>query len=228
MGITCKLKQISISILENIKEDSLLLNLLFEAKWLPESELWLKLVTYRQDPNRSKNHDDLKTLELQLLSEWEAPELDLHKYFPELTYLLAGYVPSYFSSEWIVPELMSIAQKNSNDFLPFLVVEKSEWDGLPLVNAIGAGTEINFEMGYGKPRYLLIDEVGEILDGLLFLSEEGFQERYRRESEKANPLPWIDWDEEEMLDWMTDYFNDIQDYYTDTFRQKKAMLLYLT
>jgi hypothetical protein len=130
MGITCKLKQISISILENIKEDPLLLNLLFEAKWLPESELWLKLVTYRQDPNRAKNHDDLKALEFQLLSEWETPE-------------------------------------------------------------------------------------------------EGFQERYRRESEKANPLPWIDWDEEEMLDWMTDYFNEIQDYYTDTCRNKKAMLLYL-
>ncbi len=245
MSITCRLKRISISTLELIQQDPLLLSSFFDAQWLPESAFWqqskwtdesaektkraarARFFKSLQDRNQWKNSYNLQTLEQQPLFEWETPELDLHKYFPELTYLLAGYVPSYFPLEWIAPDITSIAHKNQNGFLPFLVVESSEWDGLPLVNALGAGTEISFEMGYGKPRYLLADEIGEILDGLLFLSEEGFQDRYNRESEKANPLPWIDWSEEEMLDWMTDYFNEIQDYYEDTFRNKEAMLLYL-
>ncbi|MEH1920673.1 hypothetical protein [Nostoc sp.] len=72
------------------------------------------------------------------------------------------------------------------------------------------------------------DEVGEILDGLLELSQEGFQNRFIRESQKSEPVPWIDWSEEEMLDWMTDYYNQIFDYYQSAVRQHKALLLYLT
>jgi Domain of unknown function (DUF1877) len=246
MSITCQIKRISISTLELIQQEPLLLSSLLDAKWVPESPFWqqnkwidesakktkqaaqVRFSKSLQDCNRWKNNYSLQALEQQLLFEWETPELDLHKYFTELTYLLAGYVPSYFSSEWITPELISVARKNRNDFLPFLAIENSKWDGLPLVNALGAGTEIGAEMGYGKARYLLPEEVGDILDGLLFLSEEGFQERYKRESKKVEPCPYIDWEEEEMLDWMTDYFNDIQNYYEDTFRNKEAMLLYLT
>jgi hypothetical protein len=246
MSITFQIKRISISTLELIQQDPLLLSPFFDARWLSESVFWqqrkwkhesdektkqaarVRFTKSLQDRNRWKNKYNLQALEQQLLFEWQTPELDLHKYFTELTYLLAGYIPSYFSTEWITPELISVARENRGNFLPFLVVENSEWDGLPLVNALGAGTEIGAAMGYGKARYLLPEEVGDILDGLLFLSEEGFQERYKRESQRANPLPWIDWGEEEMLDWLTDYFNEIQDYYEDTFRNKEAMLLYLT
>jgi hypothetical protein len=245
MSITCQIKRISISTLELIQQEPLLLSSLLDAKWLPESPFWhqnkwihesaeetkqsarTRFSKSLQDCNRWKNNYDFQALEQQLLFEWETPELDLHKYFRELTYLLAGYIPSYFSSEWITPELISVARKNRNDFLPFLVIDNSKWDGLSLVNALGAGTEIGAEMGYGKARYLLTEEVGDILDGLLFLSEEGFQERYERESKKVEPCPYIDWEEEEMIDWLTEYFKDIQNYYEDTFRNKEAMLLYL-
>jgi Domain of unknown function (DUF1877) len=247
MSITCRLKQISIPTLELILQDPLLLSSFFDSQWLPESPFWhqsqwkgesaektkqearVRFTKSLQDRNRGKTNYNLQALESQLLSEWETPELDLHKYFPELTYLLAGYIPGgSVSSQWTIPELRLAAHQSKGDFLRFSVVENSAWDTHPIVNALGAGTEINFEIGYGKPRYLLTDEVGEILDGLLFLSEEGFQERYQRESEKAEPAPCIDWDEEEMLDWLTDYFNEIQDYYEDTYSQKKAMLIYLT
>jgi Domain of unknown function (DUF1877) len=247
MSITLQLKRISIPMLKLIKQDPLILSLFFDAKWLPESPFWQRSKHWRGDSAEKTKQEarkrftkslkdctglkkvcNLQALESQLLAEWEMPELDLHKNFPELTYLLAGYVPGYVSSEWTIPEVKSMANQISTDFLPFLVIEKSEWDSLPLVNALGSGTEINFKMSYGNPRYLLMDEVGEILDGLLFLSEAGFQDRYKRESEKTNPIPQIDWEEEEMLDWMTDYFNEIQNYYEDTFRNKDAMLLYLT
>jgi hypothetical protein len=204
MGITCRLKQISILTLELIQQNPSLSSSFFDAQWLPESPFWQNSKWLDEIAEKTKQEASVKfeksikthTLKQQLLSEWEIPELDLHKYYPELTYLLAGYCPTYFPPDWIAPELLSVTRKTRNDFLPFLVVEKSEWDGRPLVNALGAGTEISFEMGYGKPRYLLAEEVGSILDGLLFLSEEGFQERYQRESEKPEPCPWIDWEEE--------------------------------
>lgn len=111
-----------------------------------------------------------------------------------------------------------------------LVIKNSAWDGLPLVNAFGAGTEIGYETGYGPVRYLISSEVEQILDGLLELSPEGYQNRFIRESQKAEPLPWIDWSEDraEILDWMTDYYNEIVDYYRCAVSQNQALLLYLT
>jgi Domain of unknown function (DUF1877) len=98
-----------------------------------------------------------------------------------------------------------------------------------LVNAFGAGTEIGDETGYGYDRYLISSEVEQILDGLLGLSLEGYQNRFIRESQKAEPLPWIDWSEDraEMLDWMTEYYNEMVDYYRCAVSQHQALLLYL-
>lgn len=83
-------------------------------------------------------------------------------------------------------------------------------------------------MDYGGVRYLTNNEVGKILDGLLFLTEDGFKERYHRESQKVEPCPYIDWSEEEMLDWLTDYYREIVEYYYDPYHDRKALLLYLT
>ncbi|MBW4427869.1 MAG: hypothetical protein KME50_26365 [Nostoc desertorum CM1-VF14] len=60
---------------------------------------------------------------------------------------------------------------------------------------------IGYETGYGPIRYILPgDEVGQILDGLLEFSPESFQNCFIRESQKSEPIPWIDWSEEEVLD----------------------------
>ncbi|WP_392530448.1 DUF1877 family protein [Nostoc sp. C117] len=242
MGITGEIKQISASTLELFREDPLLISAFRDAQWLPESkevrERFAKL-SKRQGLSRFipgnrqqwKNNHDWQALEQQFLAEWENPELDLHKCWLELTFLLAGYVPGYYAtSQGKIPELI-VDKGYKKDFLPFSVIENSEWDGMPLVNAFGAGKEIGDknETSYGPIRYLSPgDEVREILDGLLELSQEGFQNRFIRESQKSEPIPWIDWSQEEMLDWMTDYYNEIVDYYQSAVRQHKALLLYLT
>ncbi|MGV0107647.1 DUF1877 domain-containing protein [Nostoc sp. DSM 114160] len=258
MGITGEIKQISASTLELLKEDPLLVEVFRDAQWLPESALWQretyglgyetikkkararfdKLPTSQglsrfipRNRRQWKKNYDWQVLEQRFLAEWENLELDLHKSWIELTFLLAGYVPGYYAtSQGKIPELI-VDQGYKKDFLPFSVIENSAWDGMPLINAFGAGKEIGDEntTSYGPMRYLSPgDEVGEILDGLLELSQEGFQNRFIRESQKSEPIPWIDWSEEEMLDWMTDYYNEIVDYYQSAVRQHKALLLYLT
>lgn len=258
MGIIGELKQISASTLEVLRQEPRLVELFKAARYLPESAFWRQRTFWNDDSAelvkkgsqekfrrfRSVDKEKLQTLKKQFLLEWEIPELDLHKYWPELTFLLAGYIPGDFSSEWTIPELK--VQKNvddrswwrklfwpqksdrQKDFFSFLVIDNSALDGLPLVNAIGAGAEIGYSTGYGPVRYLLPNEVEEILDGLIKLSEKGFQQRYQRESEQEKPCPWIDWSEEEMLEWMSEYYNEIVDYYRDASANQKAMLLYLT
>ncbi|MCD8489772.1 MAG: YfbM family protein [Desertifilum sp.] len=257
MGIEAELKQISIHTLERLRQDICLFDHFFEAKWLPKSPAWsnsqasgefyekIKQRTRKRFDRLSLSQTiqrsvkrvfklrevvdyDWKALEQQFLQEWEVPELDLHKHFQQLTFLLAGYIPAYYASGWLLPELEVYSNQLNKDFLSFLVVENSEWDNRPLVNAIGAGAELKYKTGYGPVRYLLPNEIEQILNGLLQITEDGFQERYRQESKKAVPCPWIDWSDEEMLEYLTDYYTEIVDYYQDAVVNQRAMLLYLT
>lgn len=253
MGIVGQLKQISGLTLEYFRKDSSLVDLFLTAKWLPESAFW-QSTDYRDEKTKQEaqqkfekqklSNEDKRRLIALFLAEWETPELDLHKSWSELTFLLAGYIPVYVDSGYTIPELRNennpkprnvwskIFQPckyyENQTFLPFLVKFNSEWDGLPLVNAIGAGKEIGYRTDYGTIRYRLPDQVEQILDGLTHLRETGLQNRFYQESEKANPCPLIDWSEEEMLEWMTDYYREIHAYYQDAATQGKAMLLYLT
>jgi len=243
MSIIGKIKIISSSTLELLREDPLLVAAFFDAQWWSESgekinqEAKARFVNLPspQDlgwlipasPLQWENSYDWQALEEQFLAEWETAELDLHKYWPEITFLLAGYVPGYVTSEWTVPEL-NVDNKYEKEFLPFLLIENSAWDGLPLVNAFGAGAELAYSRDYGAVRYLVSSEVEQIFDGLLKLSPKGYRKRFIRESKKPGPLPWIDWSEEEMLYWMTDYYREIVAYYRNAVSQHKTLLLYLT
>ena len=165
MSITSKLKQITLPTLELLQQNPKLIDSFFDAELLPESSFWEKAkywdddsakITKQQARARFGELDnyDWQTLEIQSISVWETPELDLHKYFLELTYLLAGYIPAYYTKGWIIPELEKLflekAENNNfslelrppivqkifrnshyKDFLPFLVIENSEWDNLP-------------------------------------------------------------------------------------------------
>lgn len=257
MGIEAELKQISLDTLGLLKRDIYLCDLFFEAKWLPASPFWsnsqwsgksaettkqqarerfghlsLSQIIQRSVKRVFKPHEvvdyDWEALEKLFLQEWEVPELDLHKNFHQLTFLLAGYVPGFYSSGWLPLEFEVYSNQIDKDFLPFLVVENSEWDNRPLVNAIGAGAELGYKTGYGPVRYLLPTEVEQILHGLLQLTEEGFRERYRQESQKTPPCPWIDWSDEEELEYLTYYYNEMVSYYQDAVANQRAMLLYLT
>lgn len=218
MGIEGAIKQISLPTLELLRNEPILVGAFYEAKLLPETTFWQRL----------RKKYNWKVLEQQFLAEWETPELDLHKYWQEITFLLAGYVPVSMASQWTIPELQEAAKKCRKDFLSFSVIPNSRWDGLPLVNAFGAGREIDYEKDYDPVRYLIPSEVAEIFDGLLELSEKGYRDRFIRESQKPEPCLLIDWSDPEMLDWLTDYYNEIVDYYRSAVSQEKALLLYLT
>jgi hypothetical protein len=83
MGCTLYLQQISQSTLEILKREPDNLELFYEAQYMSVSDS--DLVQTGGNPDRT-----------QFIREWETPSLDLHKYFPELTYLLAGHLPDYF------------------------------------------------------------------------------------------------------------------------------------
>lgn len=231
MGVTLYLKQISTSTLETLKQDPKQVELFYAAQWLPESSFWQR-ATYWTDSSanvvkqKSETQFGSSSRRDQFVGEWEVPDLDLHKYFPELTYLLAGYIPDSSEGRLALPELQlhpELMQKNT--FMQFFIIENSEWDGLPLVNAIWAGTQIGRE---GINWYQTPEEVSQILNGLLTMSEHGFQARYQREAGSDEPCPWFDWEEEEMLDWLTDYYNKMVNYYQDATQRGNAMLAHLS
>jgi hypothetical protein len=216
MSIHAELKQVSTSTLELLKHDLCLIDIFFTASWSPQSAF-------------AQNGDeyDWELLETQFLDEWEIRELDLNKSFRQLNLLLAGYVPGNSSARWTVLELETLSSQIRSDFLPFLVIENSQWDGLPLVNAIGAGTELDYDIGYGALRYLMPNEVEQVLDGLQRVSDSGFQERFRHMPQQVLPFPWDDWSEE-VLEGLTNYYSEMVNYYEDASTNQRAMLLYLT
>jgi Domain of unknown function (DUF1877) len=198
---------------------------------------------------RWSDKSEEETLKNQFLLEWEIPELDLDKSWMELTFFLAGYIPGDISS-FAAPELESskisspkISTKQgwlgkifapkqphrNKVFLDFIAIESSEWDGLPLVNAVGAGVAIGYEMSYESMRYLMPNEVELITNSLTQLSEKGFEDRLVRESRKEIPCSYIDWsDTEGLMEGMIEFYNETLSYYQDAAINKRAMLLYLT
>ncbi len=171
---------------------------------------------------------DWKILEAEFIKEWQKPDLDLHKYGAELTYLLAGYFPGYYGRESRIAELKGYSKSTVNGFLPFLVIKNSNWDGLPLVNASARSTELFERWDCGFLPCFLPEEVKIILDGLMELTVEGFQERYKRESQKEKSCPWIYCEDPDYLLYLTDYYNEIVDYYKDAALNNKAILFYWT
>jgi Domain of unknown function (DUF1877) len=227
MGVTVSLKQISPATLEILTQNPEQIELFSSAQWLPSSAAWQRK-SYLSEPYASQFKQDAQVkfsgsvYEEQFVTEWAIPELDLHKYWPELTYLLAGYIPVYSDRELSLPELQARSDlMEKSNFMEFLIIENSEWDGRPLVNAIFAGIQIGEQ---GADWYQTSEEVTQILDGLLGISKKGFRERYRREAKSEEPCPWFDWEEEEMLDWLMGYYREMVEYYQDASQRGNAIL----
>ena len=126
MGITLRLKKISVSTLEVLRQNPEQVDFFYEAKWLKESAYW-QTITYKCDlvvQQQAEEKFSSFCYRKQFVGEWEIPELDLHKYFPELTYLLAGYIP-YFSERLLaLPELQSRRNlMKKNNFMKFFWVQ---------------------------------------------------------------------------------------------------------
>ena len=236
MGIEAALKQISPPTLDRIKDESLLMDAFFCARWLPDSDHWKQqdcMGSYVKDIQQGaiqrfwhlKWYYRLKylrkfkwisqrkwdKLKAEFLLEWKILELDLHKYWRELHFLLTG-IDIYSSPTFT---------------LPFLISKNSEADDRPLVNAIFCGLETAGKRDYGNARYLLSDEVKEVAEGLSELTEAGFRERYNREEAKEDRVKFIDWRGYEMIDDLTNYYNELTAYYRQATEKENAMLLYL-
>jgi Domain of unknown function (DUF1877) len=250
MGITLYLKQISVSTLEILKQDSRNLEIFYSAKSISEISFSKKeadiINAYMMAKQAKAQSDNPLLAEMmkmakqesevkigdspfrdQFVTEWKTPALGLYKDFTDLTYLLAGYIPEYSERDYAITELKSRSDLMKEDnFMDFLLIENSEWDGLPLVNAIFTGTAIGTEeltSWYQTP-----EEVSRILAGLISLSEEGFQARYRRESNSDTLCPCLDWEEEETMYFLTDYYNEMVDYYQEALDKSGAMLVELS
>ncbi|NEO82990.1 MAG: DUF1877 family protein [Spirulina sp. SIO3F2] len=183
----------------------------------------------RPKSRRPKHLSWHQAIEQHFLTEWEIPELDLGKNLYELTLLLSGYAPAYYhSSDGLLLELESYKGRGDGEFLSFLVVESSDYGSPPLVNAVGAGTQLEYETGYGPVRYLLPNENEQILSGLLRLTKEDLWERYRTELRKEKPCSWFVFLDEEILEGVLELYDEIVFYYNDAVKNQRVMLLYLT
>jgi Domain of unknown function (DUF1877) len=213
MGCTLYLQQISQSTLEILKREPDNLELFYEAQYMSVSDS--DLVQTGGNPDRT-----------QFIREWKTPSLDLHKYFPELTYLLAGHLPDYSDRQTAIPELQSRKDLMRKDnFMQFTIIESSCWDGKPLVNAIWTGTQFIEE---GMEWYQTDKEVKEIINGLLEISKKGFRDRYLNEAKSNNPCYQIDWDDKEMIDYLTDYSTQMVNYYLNAADRNNSMFIYLS
>jgi Domain of unknown function (DUF1877) len=220
MGVTVSLKQISPLTLEIFKQDPKQVELFYDAQWLQSSAFCEPYASQFKQDAKAKLSGSV--YQEQFISEWAIADLDLHKYWPELTYLLAGYIPRYSDRDLALPELKVRSDlMEEGNFMEFLIIDNSNWDGRPLVNAIFSGTQIEKD---GADWYQTPEEVKQILDALQEISRKGFRKRFRREAKSEKPCPWFDWEEEEMLDWLTDYYNEMVKYYQNTTESGNAIL----
>jgi hypothetical protein len=102
MGVTVSLKQISPLTLDILTQDPELFKLFSDSQWLPNSAMWERsslpesyASQFKQDAESKFKGSVYSVYKERFVSEWIIPELDLHKYWPELTYLLAGFIPNY-------------------------------------------------------------------------------------------------------------------------------------
>lgn len=103
-------------------------------------------------------------------------------------------------------------------FIPPFLIGENEKDHLPSINAVLSGTEIEYNAGYGKVRYLSANEVGQVADALSTFTHANISER----------LKLRDW-KEESYDYLFEYtYNPLVKYYHDAAQKGNAMFLYLT
>jgi Domain of unknown function (DUF1877) len=214
MGVTLHLKMISASMLEILKQEPKQVRLFYDSQYLTKSAVNSSFV--------------VSTYVDRFIDEWETPDLDLHKYYPEMTYLLGGYLEDYSERHLALPELQSRQDLMQKDrYMNFLIIEESEWDGLPLVNAINVG------IGIGQEEdccwYQTPEEVGQILDGLIWISESGFRSRCHKVADLDGFDDWFDWEDTEDMEDMeyclTDYYREMVKYYQYAVRNGNAMLI---
>ncbi len=101
------------------------------------------------------------------------------------------------------------------------------WGGAgPLAQVVLGGVEIGEDVGYGPARYITADEVRAAAAALGDLSSESFASRYDRAALQANNIYPDIWDEDG-LEYLAAFFDELRDYFMDAAEKGNAMLKYL-
>lgn len=234
MGIEAGIKQVSDKILNILIKNPKVVDLFFASEYLspgfPENrtnlelskksyQKWLKFEkveywkqVFRLQSNKKLVKEKCNQLKRLFIKEWQIAELDLHKYWSEIDFLLTGSSDSHRAS--------------TNRTLP-LVSKNCDWDNFPLVDAVLCGKNIGYEAGYGEVRYLQPNQVQIVSSGLLELSEIGLKNRYKREAGKTNNLlKYIQWEDEDTEEWLVTVYKELTNYYSDAVKLNNGMLLY--
>lgn len=110
----------------------------------------------------------------------------------------------------------------------FLLTGKP-WGGTgPEAKAVLGGTEIGPDLGYGPARYLSADEVREVAQVLDQISITEIQARFDADAMTAADLYSFDAEyPDDELEYITTYYEQLQQFYRTTADGGNAMLLFL-
>ncbi|MCL1472613.1 DUF1877 family protein [Argonema antarcticum] len=239
MTIDAHFRQISPSLLNELKESEQIVKVFVYGGWNSDSDEWIK---FRSSCTPEEFESFEKDADL-IMAEYEA-NIDTYIYIQSrrnwhgLSFILTGYCREYE--------------------LPFLVKQNPDGDKLPLVNAIFGGTKIGdtgFGIGYDAIRYLTPDEVKEVAEALSKISAESFEARYEKifpsltddkiwevAQEALSKMSLVETIEEKQNQLVTtiiervfrnefspdaDDYLELMSYYQEAAERKKAMLLYI-
>lgn len=214
MGISSRLKHVDADLFELMLEHPELISLLLNAQWMDNMdyksyfEATKDLVTLEQlDTLKQENPRVFQRIVVDIEVMTGFPELNLHKYWNEIHYLLNGE---------------SIDQSR-----PTYLLEEEPKNGYsPRVNALFGGREFDGKTGYLAVYYLFPNEVRQISEGLCRIPEADFRERVARALEISESGLQSDDDEPELSDWLSNYFEALHEYYLEASLRRNVMLAY--
>lgn len=228
MGIQGKLKQISPYLLEKLKKYPDFITVFDYAERLPESNYWQKyqnanipawltdiiaeqkkLALDTLEELKHAKPEEYKSIEPDIptiLEEGKLERLDLDKAWHTVSFLLTGY------------QEMSI--------MPFLV-SINDSDNLPSVNTVLCGMETKCHATYGFYRYLMPDEVKQVSEALLNVSEENIRIRFDRGVKTKIDVYATGWDEDDFEFGLEDC-DRLINYYQDAAKKENAMLIWFS
>jgi hypothetical protein len=109
------------------------------------------------------------------------------------------------------------------------LLNNDPWDGEePLKFTILGKYEIGEDVGYGPAHYLTSEDVKTITKALSNISAEALKSKFDADKMiKADIYPSV-WEEEDVVEYLIEYYKVLVDYYNDAAEKGNAMLMSLT
>ncbi len=212
MGINGQFKQLSLHLLEKLKSEPGLVRVFTDAKYisLPEILQGKGLFLYQKEFGEVR--DDIALV----IAEGQNEELEIDKYWHIMHFLLTK----------------DSSMEPCN--LPFITLENSDWDNLPLVNVVLGGTTIpEVDRDFTPVRYFMPDEVKQITNDLVKITEDCLRKIFSQ-SILLNPnvykILWWEQEEnfEENLETLLFIKDDMIGYFQDAVSKSHAILAWLS